>query len=1066
MSGINNESFKGKKKYTKLLNNLLGIKGRDQTIFTKVNNVDAFDITTKFSPAISKKIIDQKEFSVILTETDLEDLIDRISNSDDPELIIALFDKYKQRIFNTKKLLLANPETFEQAKADLLAELQEKHQREKIRWKQYRRKVLDSNTQDNVWPLHVATMFISLKGPTKNLYGPLLLREAELNIVNEEIQLKSEASWKLNEKLIFLLGERGYFINKDDFDEDDDFQTMVDRILLQLNSPELTFNFTDEFKNYKTDDITNKFIAFHPGVVLGLFKPSGGNLRKTMQHIIDNDEIDEILDADPDKNIYRQRVNQVILEESERIIHIQPSNFSQDKALISSLIQDTVIQGPPGTGKSQVIANIIANVFYQNKTAIVMSQKKAALDVLKKRLGSIAPFTLFILNDNKMSKEEFYKSLKEFVDKVENSCEVWRSSNEKIITPEELKALEIISRTKKANTFDPALKVLEMLDAYDLHVHDLEILFSVSPNYQYPELTEDLKTYEKAFMDLNNLEYKKVLWIKKVPEHYKPICEHVFKIRQRYHVDLNALLALKGDTPAKDIIDLFKVSRTVFQNHDYESDESYLQGLLAKRTMDKIKYWKHNYQENKYRDYKRFAMAVRAERSLPYRFMNDHISIIQELFPIIVTTPETDFINWEKEYFDYAILDESSQMFLEVGLPILYLAKTKVLAGDTQQMQPSRWFMTRDSIDEQEEDIAENAESLLDYAMDKGIYSVMLDKNYRSSAAALMSFSSKEFYDSKLDVLDNKEKPVNQAIEVINVNGQWDKGVNAVEAEKAIQVALDIIDDYNSLIILAFNADQRQLIEKEIIENYPKLFKAMEDEKLSVRNIENIQGDEADAVIISVVYDSTTSMASTYVARQGGKNALNVAVSRAKDKMIVIKSVSYQTIKNANSADFVVFKNWLEFLDMNSDDQKNFAQTDNPNVQESFGEVDSAFEADVVNFIKGNIKPALPVKVIKQYEVGSFAIDIALLDQKNNFIIGIEVDGYDYHLGTGFDKYLNDLSRQEFLESKGYDIYRVSEIDFKINRDKIKYELTSILRNKLPSLIPVEGQKAENFNMQ
>jgi len=51
---------------------------------------------------------------------------------------------------------------------------------------------LDSNAQDNVWPLHVATMFISLKGATKNLYGPLLLREAELNIVNEEIQLKSE----------------------------------------------------------------------------------------------------------------------------------------------------------------------------------------------------------------------------------------------------------------------------------------------------------------------------------------------------------------------------------------------------------------------------------------------------------------------------------------------------------------------------------------------------------------------------------------------------------------------------------------------------------------------------------------------------------------------------------------------------------------------------------------------------------------------------------------------------------------------------------------------------------
>jgi superfamily I DNA and/or RNA helicase len=82
----------------------------------------------------------------------------------------------------------------------------------------------------------------------------------------------------------------------------------------------------------------------------------------------------------------------------------------------------------------------------------------------------------------------------------------------------------------------------------------------------------------------------------------------------------------------------------------------------------------------------------------------------------------------------------------------------------------------------------------------------------------------------------------------------------------------------------------------------------MEDEKLAIRNIENIQGDEADAVIVSVVYDPNTSMGATYVARQGGKNALNVAISRAKDKMIVIKSVTYQNIKSANSEDFAVFK--------------------------------------------------------------------------------------------------------------------------------------------------------------
>jgi len=150
MPGINNESYKGKKKYTKLLNNLLGIKGRDQTVFTRVNNTDSFDITSKFSRVISKKIINQKQFSVILNETDLQDLIDKMSASDSPEEIINLFAKYKQRLFNTKKLLLSDPKTFEETKAELIEDLEEKRQKEKIRWKQYRRKVLDSNAQDNV----------------------------------------------------------------------------------------------------------------------------------------------------------------------------------------------------------------------------------------------------------------------------------------------------------------------------------------------------------------------------------------------------------------------------------------------------------------------------------------------------------------------------------------------------------------------------------------------------------------------------------------------------------------------------------------------------------------------------------------------------------------------------------------------------------------------------------------------------------------------------------------------------------------------------------------------------
>jgi hypothetical protein len=45
-----------------------------------------------------------------------------------------------------------------------------------------------------------------------------------------------------------------------------------------------------------------------------------------------------------------------------------------------------VVQGPPGTGKSQTIANIVAEAVADGKTVLFVSEKMAALDVVKRRL--------------------------------------------------------------------------------------------------------------------------------------------------------------------------------------------------------------------------------------------------------------------------------------------------------------------------------------------------------------------------------------------------------------------------------------------------------------------------------------------------------------------------------------------------------------------------------------------------------------------------------------------------------------------------------------------------------
>lgn len=73
-----------------------------------------------------------------------------------------------------------------------------------------------------------------------------------------------------------------------------------------------------------------------------------------------------------------------------------------------------VLQGPPGTGKSQTIANLIAHCLTIGKRVLFVAQKRAALDVVHKRLSAIGlgPFCLE-LHSNKTTKESFRAQLRE-----------------------------------------------------------------------------------------------------------------------------------------------------------------------------------------------------------------------------------------------------------------------------------------------------------------------------------------------------------------------------------------------------------------------------------------------------------------------------------------------------------------------------------------------------------------------------------------------------------------------------------------------------------------------------
>ncbi len=65
---------------------------------------------------------------------------------------------------------------------------------------------------------------------------------------------------------------------------------------------------------------------------------------------------------------------------------------SQRSAIAAAVSGKTfVMDGPPGTGKSQTIANAIGALLHAGKTVLFVSEKMAALDVVREPLGCRRP---------------------------------------------------------------------------------------------------------------------------------------------------------------------------------------------------------------------------------------------------------------------------------------------------------------------------------------------------------------------------------------------------------------------------------------------------------------------------------------------------------------------------------------------------------------------------------------------------------------------------------------------------------------------------------------------------
>src|SRR5205823_6212254 len=71
-----------------------------------------------------------------------------------------------------------------------------------------------------------------------------------------------------------------------------------------------------------------------------------------------------------------------------------------------------VVQGPPGTGKSQTIVNLIAQAIRDGQSVLFVSEKRAALEVVYRRLRDAGLADLCLeLHSHKANKREVVRDL-------------------------------------------------------------------------------------------------------------------------------------------------------------------------------------------------------------------------------------------------------------------------------------------------------------------------------------------------------------------------------------------------------------------------------------------------------------------------------------------------------------------------------------------------------------------------------------------------------------------------------------------------------------------------------
>ena len=414
-------------------------------------------------------------------------------------------------------------------------------------------------------------------------------------------------------------------------------------------------------------------------------------------------------------------------------------------------------------------------------------------------------------------------------------------------------------------------------------------------------------------------------------------------------------------------------------------------------------------------------------------------TLLPRLAPCLLMSPLSvaQYLDPALPRFDVVVFDEASQLPTADAIGALARGHAAVVVGDSQQLPPTRFFTAGPGPDDDGDDEAgagDGLDNVLDDCVAARLPELRLAWHYRSRHEDLIAFANRRYYGDRLQVFPAAHGSPDLGVAWRRVDGVYDRAgtrQNRAEAEAVVAEVIARLRDpaqrARSIAVVTFSRAQQELIE-DLLDDARAADPALDGwceavpggEPVLVKNLETIQGDERDVVLLSVGYGPDARGVFTAnlgpLSQRGGERRLNVAITRAREQLIVFSSFAPEDLACANGQGVIDLAELLAFAQGGGGAARTPA--------------DGASPASPVTAAIARALVERGWTVRHQVGCGAYKIDLAIVDPNDpdRHVLAIEHDGAAYASAPAARD--RDRLRAQVLGQLGWRIHRIWTLDW------------------------------------